>query len=231
MTCKTCGERSCFCGLRTYGTGPAKGLTGYGDRQPKIARIIERGPWTHYAKCWECGAEASHCCVGDDGKEALEVCDDRELVIDDSHARCRPEKGQTRRDAPPDRRPQAVSRRARGVLEDPQYAPCQCCGARTRLWGRAVAEGRTWCGAATCLRHRSRMRSEARRAAAGVPPSVPTVCHWCGVDVGSRRQTTRWPCCGDRSCKRAAAREWARINRSQTSPDPASQRHETPAHA
>jgi hypothetical protein len=197
------------------------------------ARIIERGPWVSYAKCWECGAEASACCVGDDGKEALVVCDGRELVIDDSAARCRAPKGPTRRDAPPDRRPQAESRRARGVLAEPTYAPCQSCGARTRLWGAAVETGRTWCRLAPCRKARRDARDARRVAAvqalraeirAALPPLV---CWWCGVhlETPGRRLRPEYPCCGDPACRKAIKRD------RQIKARAASQRGDLPAHA
>jgi len=182
--------------------------------EPTYKRIIERGPWAHYAKCWECGAEAGNCCVGDDGKEALDVCDGRVLVIDDSASRCRVGKHEreTRRDRPPRNDSQTRSRRARGVLQEPQYAPCQRCGARTRLWGAAVETGHTWCRQAACRKARRDAREarrvEARRQArAALLPAVR--CHWCGVvlePIGRRRGR---PCCGAVVCRRGIEREKA----------------------
>lgn len=229
MTCKKCGERSCFCGLSTYGTGKAQGLTAYGDKQPEIRRVIERGPWSHYARCDECGVDAGLACRDEHDREALEVCDDRELVIDDHIARCKAPKGPTRRDAPPDRRPQAVSRRARGVLSAPQYAPCQCCGVRTRLWGAAVETGRSWCSAPECRRAKARARTERRLAAAreairreraALPPLV---CWWCGtsLEVTGRPQRPDYPCCGVRECVTEINKDRMRKSRAASQrPDP-----------
>lgn len=183
--------------------------------EPTYQRIIERGPWANYAKCWECGAEAGNCCVGDDGKEALEVCDGRVLVIDDSAARCRPDAPPSRRDRPPRDDSQTRSRRARGILQEPQYAPCQSCGARTRLWGAAVETGHTWCRLAACRKarrdEREARRVEARRALrAQVRAALPPLaCWWCGAHLEStgRRLRPEHPCCGDHACQLAIKRD------------------------
>ena len=53
------------------------------EKKPITAsrRSNERGRWASYDKCWDCGAEAGHHCIGDDGKEALDVCSERTLNV------------------------------------------------------------------------------------------------------------------------------------------------------
>lgn len=183
--------------------------------EPTIKRIIERGPWTHYARCDECGVDAGLACRDEHDREALVVCDGRVLVIDDSVARCRPDAPPSRRDKPPRDDSQTRSRRARGVLQEPQYAPCQRCGVRTRLWGAAVETGRTWCSAPACRQarrdEREARRVEARRALrAQVREALPPLaCWWCGVALTAtgRRLRPERPCCGDHDCTRAIKRD------------------------
>lgn len=180
--------------------------------EPTIKRIIERGPWANYNKCWECGAEAGDCCVGDDGKEALEVCDGRRLVIDDSAARLDEDRTRarsaaraTRRDAEPSQTRDMVYRRRTGRVGEPQYAPCQCCGDLTRLWGRAVEEERTWCSKAECRADHKRVRKNAQRARQRERKAKNAVpCWWCGaaVQVHGEQAIAKRPCCGSVECAR-----------------------------
>jgi hypothetical protein len=164
--------------------------------------------WSNYARCDECGVDAGKACRDLDDREALEVCDGRRLVIDDSHARCRATRGQSRRDAPPDTSPQARRRRARGLLGAPEYSACQHCGATVRLWGHSVLTGRAWCGELVCQRARQRA-SQARRE--GRPVERLTVpCCVCGDPVpqraGAEQQT-----CPSSSCRAEARRRYERV--------------------
>lgn len=178
----------------------------------------------NYKKCWDCGAEAGIDCIGEDGKPALEVCDGRRLHVGDFADRLelvRREKrlGQhSRRDAPPDPRPQA--------LDDPLFAACQHCRTPVRLWGAAVTTGRTWCSAVECRRAYDRQRPRVRKkprkcrvCKAAVPgehprgpvtcegcrPVAPTLpCHWCGTVVSARgRAKNERACCGATACVEA----------------------------
>ena len=130
--------------------------------EPTYARIIERGPWASYAKCWECGVDAGLACRDLDDRVALEVCDGRRLVIDDSAARCRPDAQPrpTRRDAPPS--PLSRYRERRGITSPRQTVACQHCGEQCRTWGHSVATGIAWCSKAECQRAR-RHRTDARK--------------------------------------------------------------------
>ena len=166
--------------------------------------------------CDECGVDAGKACRDMDDREALEVCDGRRLVIRDSAARCKPgREGPSRRDKPPRNDSQTRSRRARGVLQEPQYAPCQRCGVRTRLWGAAVETGRTWCSMPECRQARRSVkqarRAEAvKQARAALRETLPPLaCWWCGVvlPANGRRLRPEYPCCGDLACRRAIKRE------------------------
>ena len=59
------------------------------DPPSTYQRIIERGPWASYGRCDECGVDAGRACRDMNDREALEVCDERRLVINDSASRCR----------------------------------------------------------------------------------------------------------------------------------------------
>lgn len=199
--------------------------------EPTYRRIIERGPWASYARCDECGVDAGKACRDEHDHEALEVCDGRRLSIDDSAARCKPDAEPSRRDKPPRNDSQTRSRRARGLLQDPAYAPCQHCGAQTRLWGAAVETGHTWCRQAACRRARRDAR-EARRVAAASEQRAafratlpPLACWWCGVSLPApgRRLRPEYPCCGDRACRLAIKRD------RQIKARAASQRHDLAA--
>ncbi len=187
------------------------------DPPSTYQRIIERGPWASYARCDECGVDAGLACRDEHDRVALEVCDGRRLVIDDSASRCRVAKHETetRRDKPPRNDSQTRSRRARGILQEPQYAPCQRCGVRTRLWGAAVETGRTWCRLAPCRKARRDARDARRveavralraQARAALPPLA---CWWCGVglETPGRRLRPEYPCCGDHACRLAIKRD------------------------
>lgn len=148
--------------------------------------------WTHYLHCAECGVDAGKACRDEDDREALVVCDGRRLHIGDSADRCRADRGRSRRDATPDTRPQAVSRRARGILGTPSTTPCVYCGTPARLWGAAHVTGRTWCSAAECQRDRSRERdaksNDRRRIREAATPKAPPKtrpCVICGKAVSA----------------------------------------------
>jgi len=174
------------------------------DPPSTYQRIIERGPWASYGRCAECGVDAGRACRDMHDREALEVCDDRRLEINDSAARCRvrnvdderPEK--SRRDKPPDASKRAKKRREEGKAGEPAYVACQHCGERTRLWGQGLISGRTWCAATDCRRHKGRVY-RAERKAQREAETVP--CHWCGTALTlTGRSGAARPCCGDRAC-------------------------------
>lgn len=151
--------------------------------------------WTHYLRCDECGVDAGRACRDEHDREALEVCDGRVLRVGDSADRLKKDRRRerasrpSRRDKPPDARPQARSRRARGILAAPKTAPCVYCGTTTRLWGAAVAAGRTRCGEPACQADRRRTRWAAERASrrererASRPPTRTRPCVICGDPV------------------------------------------------
>ena len=86
--------------------------------EPTYRRIIERGPWTHYARRDECGVDAGLACRDEHDHVVLEVCDGLVLVIDDSVARCRP-------DAPPSRLDRSGAEATIGSCPPPKnYRSC-----------------------------------------------------------------------------------------------------------
>ena len=170
--------------------------------------------YTHYLRCDECGVDPGKACRDDDDREALEVCDGRRLDVPkgpliQSHRGLgrTPERMAelASRRATIDQRPQAVSRRARGILATPVMVPCICCGTQTRLWGAAVAAGRTWCSAPECQRHKGRERNARGNAGRPVPPTPPPLaCHWCSSPVPrAGRDPTERACCGATACLEA----------------------------
>jgi hypothetical protein len=185
------------------------------DPPSTYQRIIERGPWASYARCEECGVDAGRACRDMNDREALEVCDERRLVINDSAARCRvrnvddekPEK--SRRDKPPASDKRTKKRREEGKAGQPVYVACHHCGEPTRLWGQGLISGRTWCAATECRRHKGRVYRAERKGQKQQPQTVP--CHWCGtaLPVTGRHGAAR-PCCGDVACSSAIKYETAR---------------------
>ena len=124
--------------------------------------------WSNYARCDECGVDAGKACRDEHDHEALEVCDGRELVIDDKVSRLESRRetprASTRRDRPPSTTADTLYRRRTGRSGEPQYAPCQHCGALTRLWGAAVETGHTWCSKPDCKHAHKRVRINGQRA-------------------------------------------------------------------
>lgn len=179
------------------------------DPPSTYQRIIERGPWASYARCDECGVDAGRACRDMHDHEALEVCDDRKLEINDSAARCRvrlvdderPEK--SRRDRPPATDKKTKRRQAQGKTGLPVYVPCQHCGEPTRLWGAGTVSGRTWCAATPCRQAKGRdyrAQIKTRRQAQVEAETVP--CHWCGTTLlRAGRDHAARPCCGDLICQ------------------------------
>lgn len=162
--------------------------------------------YTHYLRCDECGVDAGKACRDDDDREALVVCDGRVLRVNDSADRCKT----SRRDTI-DERPQAKSRRARGILGQPTMAPCEWCGTSTRLWGAAHATGKTWCAAPACQTHRKRAKWARERAAAKAKttptPHRTRPCVICGKPVSAHGVNAANEAACPGACRRARKRQ------------------------
>lgn len=136
---------------------------------------------SHYKKCWECGAEASHECIGEDGKPALEVCDGRVLKVPGDVGPQSQRNVPSRRDAVV---PDAVrkSRGHRSHVVAPTMVPCDYCGTATRLWGAAHIAGKTWCAAPACQTVRKRAKWARERATRrGRQPATPHKARQCVI--------------------------------------------------
>ena len=176
------------------------------DPPSTYQRIIERGPWASYERCRECGVDAGRACRDMDDREALEVCDGRRLVINDSASRCRVTQSEwvSRRDRPPDSSKRAKAKQAAGKIGEPVYAPCECCGVSVRLWGQALTSGRTWCAAPVCRRHKAGVY-RAQRREQRTQPRPTRSCYWChAVLPAVGRSKAAYPCCGDLICRSRA---------------------------
>lgn len=159
----------------------------------------------HYARCEECGAEPGAECMGIDNKPATDVCDGRVLVINDSAQRTR--NPGSRRDVVV---PDAV-RRARGHrshIAPIVMAPCDYCGAATRLWGAANVTGKTWCVDPKCQAAKKRAQWARDRASARArrlaSPRVDRQCGCCGADFVACQPTQLY--CTRKCSSRAAHR-------------------------
>jgi choline dehydrogenase-like flavoprotein len=186
-------------------------------------------PFAPYAHCDECGAPAGTTCMGLDDKPAIEVCDDRELAIDDSVARTKAPRAPGTSE-----RTKARRRHSEGV---PVMVACEHCTTPVRLWGQGFATGRAYCSTPAC--QQARRRHEYARAQERAPrpaceqcgqPCPPVARRWCGaacrtrarrvreeittqcfwctasIDLDGRGQKCHRPCCDDRKCKAARAR-------------------------
>jgi hypothetical protein len=174
------------------------------DVAPPVRKPTTTSPWAGYLRCDECGADAGKVCRDMDDLPALEVCDGRRLFLGDSVDMTRRPKSDatpSRRDAPPDTKPQAKSRRERGLIGEPRYAPCQHCGVSTRLWGRGCLTGRAWCSAAKCKAARNRACDARRRAIVMAP------CRYCGAPRHHGRKDALYPSCGAVRCRSKAKAE------------------------
>ena len=186
-------------------------------------------PFAHYAHCPECGAPAGTTCMGLDDKPAIEVCDGRELAIDDSVAR-------TKAPRAPGTSPRTKARRrhSEGV---PVMVACEHCATPVRLWGQGFVTGRAYCSTPAC--QQARRRHEYARAQERAPrpaceqcgqPCPPVARRWCGaacrtrarrvreeitascffcgvpVVMNGKAQRAHYPCCAGKVCRAEKAR-------------------------
>ena len=149
-------------------------------------------PFSPYARCEDCGAPAGTTCMGLDDRPAIEVCDGRELAINDSVAR-------TKAPRAPGTSPRTRARRrhSEGV---PVMVPCEHCTAPVRLWGMGMVTGVAWCSTPTCraARKAAQARAHRERRRASQPP-----CERCGAP-STGYMTARY--CGP-TCRAAAIRD------------------------
>lgn len=179
--------------------------------------------WSRYGKCWECGAEAGSKCVDDDNEEAVEVCDGRRLVIDDSAARTKAPKGKPGRCqhcrtlvygrlwCPAERcqkarqsaKNAAAYLKRRGPLPT---SPCDWCGVAVPLDDRRTE--RIHCGATECKAQHRRAVDAARKARKRAEGAIPPQARPCEVcdrpcPVSDRRP---YRYCGSRCRETARSR-------------------------
>jgi hypothetical protein len=168
-------------------------------------------PYAHYAPCPECGADAGTTCMGPDDLPAIEVCDGRELAINDSAAR-------TKAPRAPGTSPRTKARRrhSEGV---PVMVACEHCASPVRLWGMGMVTGVAWCSAPACRAARKSMQAQARwqRDLENRPEVPPVACFWCHATIpgGGMRAKAARPICDAPECRRARKRELARETRAK----------------
>jgi hypothetical protein len=167
--------------------------------------------------------------MGLDDKPAIEVCDGRELAINDSVAR-------TKAPRAPGTSPRTKARR-RHSESVPVMVACEHCTTPVRLWGQGFVTGRAYCSTPACQQARRRheyarakeraprpaceqcgqpcppvarrwcgaaCRTRARR----VREEITTTCFFCGVPVvmNGKAQRAHYPCCAGKVCRTEKAR-------------------------
>ena len=197
------------------------------DAPQPARKAASTSPWAGYLRCDESGVDAGRAGRDMDDLPALEVCEGRRLVIQDSAHRARRRKSEDPNYTPPPPRiyktPDAKREKAREYArqrrvrerKQAKTAPCTHCGTVVRITAKATYVEQVYCRAPDCRlayarAYEARKRRERREAKAP--------CRYCGAERVRGRGDVAVPSCASDECARKAKSERQKARRAKPKP-------------